>query len=53
MNNASNILTWNVAGVMCSASYLCDVITQGDIDICGISEHSFSPNNLYFFRYYF
>jgi len=37
-----------VTGVMASASYLCDVITQGEIDICGISEHWLSPNNLYF-----
>jgi len=43
-----NFLTWNVTGVMSTASYLCDILTDGNIDICGISEHWLLPNNLHF-----
>ena len=43
-----NVLTWNVTGVMSTASYLCDILTDGNIDICGISEHWLLPNNLHF-----
>lgn len=43
-----NLLTWNVTGIMSSAACLCDVITGGDIDICGISEHWLCPHNLHF-----
>jgi len=34
--------------VMSSASYLCDILNQGEIDICGISEHWLNPSNKHF-----
>lgn len=43
-----NILTWNVTGFMSSGSYMCDVLTEGSIDICGISEHWLFPHNEHF-----
>jgi len=46
--NTIDVITWNVTGVMSSSSYLCDVITEGKIDICGISEHWLYPHNMFF-----
>ena len=48
MSNSLKVITWNVTGVMSSASYLCDILTQGEIDICGISEHWLLPSNKHF-----
>jgi len=48
MSNALKVITWNVTGMMSSASYLCDILTQGEIDICGISEHWLLPSNKHF-----
>jgi len=31
-----------------SASYLCDLLTDGEVDICGISEHWLTLDNLFF-----
>jgi len=40
--------TWTVTGIMSSASYLCDLLTDGEIDICGISEHWLTLDYLFF-----
>ena len=32
---------------MSSASYLSDILTEGDIDVFGLSEHWLTPNNLF------
>lgn len=48
LTNNLSFITWNVTGVMSSASYLCDILSEGDIDICGISEHWLTVNNMYF-----
>ena len=41
-------LTWNVTGIMSTASQLCDVMEGGNIDIVGISEHWLTPSNQHF-----
>lgn len=46
--NSLNLLTWNVTGVMSSASYLSDILGDGDINVCGISEHWLTVDNMYF-----
>lgn len=48
MNKELNIISWNITGVMSSASCLCDILTEGEIDICGISEHWLYPHNIHF-----
>jgi len=47
-DNELRVITWNVTGLMSSASYLSDILTEGDIDVCGLSEHWLTPNNLFF-----
>ena len=47
-NNDIKLLTWNVTGIMSSASYLSDLLSDGNIDICGISEHWLTTSNLFF-----
>jgi len=42
------LMTWNVTGIMSSSSYLCNCLTNNNIDICGIGEHWLFPHNLYF-----
>ena len=37
--NELRVITWNVTGLMSSASYLSDILTEGNIDVCGLSEH--------------
>lgn len=48
MKKRSDLLTWNGTGVMSSSSYLCDILTQGDIHIFGIAENWLFPNNIHF-----
>ena len=48
LNANLKLCTWNVTGIMSSASYLCDLLTDGEIDICGISEHWLPLDNLFF-----
>ena len=43
-----NIVTWNITGIMSSAAYLSNVLSDGNIDICGISEHWLLPCNVHF-----
>lgn len=38
----------NVTGLMSSSSYLCDLLQDRSIDICGISEHWLSAHNSHF-----
>ena len=45
---ALNIVTWNITGIMPSAAYLSNILTEGNIDICGISEHWLLPDNVHF-----
>jgi len=33
---------------MSSASYLRGILTDGNIKVCGLSEHWLTPNDLYF-----
>ena len=48
LNANLKLCTWNVTGIMSSASYLCDLLTAGEIDVCGISEHWLTLDNLFF-----
>lgn len=43
-----NIFTWNATGLMSSCSYLCDVLNNKQIDICGISEHWLCEKDILF-----
>jgi exonuclease III len=43
-----NLLTWNITGIMSSAAYLSDILVQGGIDICGVSEHWLMTGNVHF-----
>jgi len=43
-----NLITWNVTGIMSSAAFLSQVLTECDIDICGLSEHWLLPHNVHF-----
>ena len=43
-----NIATWNVTGIMCSSSYLCDLLRVRSIDIAGVSEHWLNEKNVHF-----
>ena len=42
------LMTWNATGIMSSSSYLCDVLSGKDIDICGLAEHWLYENDLIF-----
>ncbi len=43
-----NFATWNATGIMSSASYLSDFLTDHRIDICGVSEHWLYEHDLHF-----
>jgi exonuclease III len=42
------IVTWNATGIMSSASYLCGLLNDKKVDICGISEHWLKESNCNF-----
>ena len=42
------LITWNVTGLMSSASYLCELLSSGNIDVCGLAEHWLMPHNSHF-----
>lgn len=42
------LATWNATGIISSASYLCDLLNDRAVDVCGISEHFLYPNNVHF-----
>ena len=42
-----NLITWNVTGIMSSAAFLSQVLTEGDTDFCGLSEHWLLPHNVH------
>lgn len=42
------LMTWNATGIMSSSSYLCDVLSDKDIDICGLAEHWLYEKDLIF-----
>jgi len=46
--NKLSIFTWNVSGIMSSAAYLSDILLEGKIDVCGLSEHWLTTSNLFF-----
>ncbi|MES9884072.1 MAG: reverse transcriptase family protein [Sedimenticola sp.] len=41
-------MTWNATGIMSSSSYLCDVLTNESVDVCGVSEHWLFEYNIHF-----
>jgi len=43
-----NVVTWNLTGIMSSAMHLSEVLNEGNIDICGLSEHWLSKSNVHF-----
>jgi exonuclease III len=43
-----NVVTWNITGIMSSAGYLSDILDEGNIDICGLSEHWLTQKNFHF-----
>lgn len=47
-NRNLNILCWNATGIMSSSTYLCNILNEKAIDICGISEHWLYEKDLYF-----
>jgi len=46
-NENLKLCTWNVTGIISSASYLCDLLTDGKIYMCGISEHWITLDNMF------
>lgn len=47
-NQHVKLLTWNVTGIMSSCKYLCNVLHDHKIDICGISEHWLFEKDIFF-----
>lgn len=41
-------MSWNVTGIMTSASYLTDCLSKYSIDFCGLAEHWLYEHNLHF-----
>ena len=42
------LMTWTATGIMPSSSYLCDVLSGKDIDICSLAEHWLHEKDLIF-----
>ena len=43
-----NIVTWNATGLMSSCSYICDLLHEHEIDVCGIAEHWLYEKDIHF-----
>lgn len=42
------LCTWNATGIISSSSYLCNLLKDKSVDICGVSEHFLYPSNVHF-----
>ena len=42
------LMTWNATGIIISSSYLCNVLSGKDIDICGLAKHWLYEKDLIF-----